>query len=90
MLLNYETRNNEQVTVKVGLSYTSIENAKKNLLAEASGYSFDKVRRQTEDKWREHLGRILVEGGSEESRTKFYTGLYHCLLGRGLAASDGG
>ena len=29
MLLNYETRNNEQVTVKVGLSYTSIENAKK-------------------------------------------------------------
>ncbi len=90
MLLNYETRNNEQVTVKVGLSYTSIENAKKNLLAEASGYSFDKVRRQTEDKWREHLGRILVEGGSEESRTKFYTGLYHCLLGRGLASDVNG
>lgn len=90
MLLNYETRKDEQVTVKVGLSYTSMENAKKNLQAEASGYSFDRVRRQAESKWREHLGRILVEGGSEESRTKFYTGLYHCLLGRGLASDVNG
>lgn len=90
MLLNYETRRDEQVTVKIGLSYTSIENAKKNLQAEASGYSFDRVRRQAEAKWRDHLGRILVEGGTEEDRIKFYTGLYHCLLGRGLASDVNG
>ena len=90
MLLNYQTRQGEQLTVKVGLSYTSIENAKKNYLAEAAGKNFDKARRQTEEKWREQLGRISVRGGSEDSRVKFYTGLYHCLLGRGLASDVNG
>ena len=90
MLLNYETKAGQQLTVKVGLSYTSVENAHQNLVAEAAGKNFDRVRRQTEEKWRQQLGRILVEGGTEDSRTKFYTGLYHCLLGRGLASDISG
>lgn len=90
MLLNYETKAGQQLTAKVGLSYTSIENARQNLVSEASGKNFDRVRRQTEEKWRQQLGRILVEGGTAESRIKFYTGLYHCLLGRGLASDVNG
>ena len=90
LCLNYATKADEIINVKVGLSYTSIQNAKANFEAEASKTEFDKVRSKTEDKWQKSLGKIKVQGGSEESKIKFYTGLYHALLGRGLASDVNG
>lgn len=90
LVLNYKTSENEQIDVKLGLSYTSVENAKANYLAEAEDLSFDSARRSAAEDWSEQLSRIEVKGGSEDSRIKFYTGLYHCLLGRGLASDVNG
>lgn len=90
LALNYATAEAEQINVKVGLSYTSVENARMNLESEARNLTFDKARKATQRKWREQLGRIRVEGGSEQSKIKFYTGLYHALLGRGLASDVSG
>ena len=90
LVLNYKTSENEQVDVKLGLSYTSVENAKANYMAEAEDLSFDNARRSAAEDWSEQLSRIEVKGGSEDSRIKFYTGLYHCLLGRGLASDVNG
>ncbi len=78
------------VTVKLGLSYTSTENAKANLEAEAAGLDFDAARKATQNKWRRELGKLEVSGGKPEDRIKFYTGLYHMLLGRGLASDVNG
>lgn len=90
LVLNYNTSENEQIDVKLGLSYTSVENAKANYMAEAEDLSFDSARRSAAEDWSEQLSRIEVKGGSEDSRIKFYTGLYHCLLGRGLASDVNG
>lgn len=90
LVLNYKTSENEQIDVKLGLSYTSVENAKANYMAEAKDLSFDSARRSAAEDWSEQLSRIEVKGGSEDSRIKFYTGLYHCLLGRGLASDVNG
>lgn len=90
LVLNYKTSENEQIDVKLGLSYTSVENAKANYMAEAKNLSFDSARRSAAENWSEQLSRIEVKGGSEDSRIKFYTGLYHCLLGRGLASDVNG
>ena len=90
LVLNYKTSENEQIDVKLGLSYTSVENAKANYMSEAKGLSFDNARTAAAADWSEHLSRIEVKGGSEDSRIKFYTGLYHCLLGRGLASDVNG
>lgn len=90
LVLNYKTSENEQIDVKLGLSYTSVENAKVNYMAEAENLSFDSARRSAAEDWSEQLSRIEVKGGSEDSRIKFYTGLYHCLLGRGLASDVNG
>ncbi len=79
-----------EVTVKLGLSYTSTENAKANLEAEAAGLDFDAARKATQNKWRRELGKLEVSGGKPEDRIKFYTGLYHMLLGRGLASDVNG
>lgn len=90
LVLNYKTSENELIDVKLGLSYTSVENAKANYMAEAEDLSFDNARRSAAEDWSEQLSRIEVKGGSEDSRIKFYTGLYHCLLGRGLASDVNG
>lgn len=90
MCLNYKTKKDDVVNVKIGLSYTSIENAKLNLETEAKDLTFNEALQSTTDKWNESLGRILVSGGTDESKIKFYTGLYHALLGRGLASDVNG
>jgi predicted alpha-1,2-mannosidase len=81
----FETKAGESVEVKAGFSYTSVENAKINFSAEAATLRFDEARRAAQDVWANELGKIRVEGGRKEDRVKFYTGLYHALLGRGLA-----
>lgn len=90
MALNYSTKAAEQVNVKIGLSYTSIENAKLNLETEAADLDFDQALADAQQDWEEALGRIMVYGGREDSKIKFYTGLYHAILGRGLASDVNG
>ncbi|HMB41748.1 MAG TPA: glycoside hydrolase domain-containing protein, partial [Balneolaceae bacterium] len=88
--IRFSTEKEESITVKVGLSYTSIENARRNLETEATDVTFDDALEMAQNKWEQMLGRIAVEGGSAENRTKFYTGLYHAILGRGLASDVNG
>lgn len=90
MYLSFDAGEDNDVEIKMGLSYTSVENASRNRIAEASGLDFDSAHRLASEKWEEALGRILVEGGKYEDRVKFYTGLYHALLGRGLASDVNG
>jgi predicted alpha-1,2-mannosidase len=88
--LNFGTKNQESITVKAGLSYTSIENARLNLQAEAKDLTFDSAKTKAHNIWNQYLHRIEVEGNKQEDIVKFYTGLYHALLGRGLASDVNG
>ena len=88
--LNYNTKKGEQITAKVGISYTSVQNARINLKAEATSVGFDQARDASQMIWGEALGRIRVEGKNEEDLKKFYTGLYHALLGRGVMSDVNG
>ena len=90
LCLDYDAKEGDEVVVKIGLSYTSIDNARANLEAEAARLDFDGAKKQALRLWKEALGRLEVSGGSEASRIKFYTGLYHALLGRGLASDVNG
>ena len=90
LYLTFNTKADETITVKAGLSYTSIENARLNFQTEASGKTFDKVRQTALRTWNDYLGRIKVEGKNRDDKVKFYTGLYHALLGRGLASDVNG
>ena len=67
---------NTQVIVKVGISYVSLANARKNLDKEAGGKSFDKVLTEAQQAWTKKLSLINIEGGTKKQRTIFYTALY--------------
>lgn len=90
LYLTFRTQDQESVTAKVGLSYTSVENARLNRETEAATLTFDEAREISRQTWEEYLGRIRVETPAQEDKVKFYTGLYHALLGRGLASDVNG
>ena len=71
------------VTIKVGVSYTSLAAARANLAAEApADKTFDQLRAEARADWNAQLSRIAVEGGDPTRRARFYTDLYFSLLGR--------
>lgn len=78
--MRYHFKQPKTVSVKVGVSYVSIENARKNLQQETDGKDFDTLLREAKEKWNQQLSKIKVEGGTEEDKTIFYTALYHTQI----------
>jgi predicted alpha-1,2-mannosidase len=76
----FETKADEQVTVKTGISFVSMGGAKKNLVAEIIDYDFDGVKENAFQLWNNTISKMSVEGGTEEEKTVFYTALYHTMI----------
>ncbi|MES2276528.1 MAG: GH92 family glycosyl hydrolase [Bacteroidota bacterium] len=90
LYLTFTTKEQESITLKAGLSFTSIENARLNLQTEAAGLSFDQAKAKLHTIWNNYLHRVEVETPNRQDKVKFYTGLYHALSGRGLASDVNG
>lgn len=70
----------DEVVFKVGLSTTSIAEAKRNMEHDIRGFNFADVRQNARTTWENALRCIDVKGGSIEQRAVFYTALYHTLI----------
>lgn len=76
----FATKDREEVLLKAGISFVSLEGAEKNLQAEISDWDFDRIHVLARELWNEALEKISVEGGTEDEKTIFYTALYHTLI----------
>lgn len=83
----FETKEAEEVFLKVGISFVSIENAKQNLQNDIKDWDFENLVKKTRKQWSQSLSKMKVEGGSERDKTIFYTALYHTMIDP-RAASD--
>jgi len=79
VVTDINTTAGEQIEVRVGISYISTEQARRNLEREIPGWTFDGVKSQTRAIWNRALAGIDVAGGTESQRTIFYTALYRSL-----------
>jgi predicted alpha-1,2-mannosidase len=61
---------------RYGISFLSVEQAKKNLQEEIPDWNFESIKRRARDRWNEALGQVQVEGGTPEQKRVFYTALY--------------
>jgi predicted alpha-1,2-mannosidase len=84
-LAEYKTRPDEAILVKVAVSPISAANALQNLDSEIAraDWDFERIVRQTREKWDRELSRIEVEGSQWDKET-FYTGMYHAFLAPNL------
>ena len=76
----FATRRGEQVTARVASSFISEEQAVRNLETEVGDADFEAVKARAQARWDEVLGRISVEGGTEEQYRTFYSCLYRSTL----------
>jgi predicted alpha-1,2-mannosidase len=63
---------------RYGISFISVEQAKKNLQEEIPAWDFDKIKEAARHRWNKVLGQVQVEGGTPEQKRIFYTSLYRC------------
>lgn len=82
VMLNYKVKAGEMLQLKTSVSFTSIANARMNMDSDCVSWSFDDVRANSQKEWNEWLGKINVMGGADNQRIKFYTDMWHALLGR--------
>jgi putative alpha-1,2-mannosidase len=64
----FKLKKGERLLVRIGISFTSLAEAKKNLQAEIPGWDFNAVRQQTAKKWESGLDKIQI--GSKPKRKK--------------------
>lgn len=81
---------NQEVLMKAGISYTSIENANNNIQKELPHWNFDKVVLESKTEWNNLLSRIVIEGGTDNDQRRFYTDLWHALQGRRIISDFNG
>jgi predicted alpha-1,2-mannosidase len=63
---------------RYGISFISVEQAKKNLREGIASWNFDKTKANARAAWEKALGQIQVEGGTPDQKRVFYTALYRC------------
>ncbi|MFI2743676.1 GH92 family glycosyl hydrolase [Zhouia sp. PK063] len=77
---NFDTKNQEQIILKAGISFVNQKGAKANLEQEIKGFDFDEIHKQARKLWNESLSKIKINGGTEDEKTIFYTALYHTQI----------
>ncbi|SDI99196.1 alpha-1,2-mannosidase, putative [Lentzea albidocapillata subsp. violacea] len=71
----------KQVRMRVGISYTSLDAAKRNLATEIpKRASVAEVAKEAKKAWAKQLRAVEIDGGTAAERTIFYTALYHTFL----------
>ena len=77
------------VNVRYGISFISEEQAEKNLKREIEDYDIARLAEQGRDVWNTALGKIEIDGGSEDEKSVFYTSLYR-VFERPVCISEDG
>ncbi|MFT4224767.1 GH92 family glycosyl hydrolase [Dysgonomonas sp.] len=78
-IIGFDTKRGQQVSAHIASSFISLEQAYTNL-KELGNRNFDEVKDMAQETWDDVLGRITVEGGTEEQYRTFYSCLYRSLL----------
>jgi len=78
--LDFRGTPNRAVELRIGLSYISGEQARRNLKEEMEGRSFGQLCRESAEAWHKALSSIRIEGGTESQWRVFYTALYRSMM----------
>lgn len=77
--IDFATHEGETVKVRISTSFISLEQARINMEKELPGWDFQQLVTATRTIWQENLSRLKVEGVSDDTRSIFYTALFHTM-----------
>jgi len=91
--VEFDTKENNVVQLRTGISYVSIDNARENLETEVSkpfGWNFDAVRQANVDAWDDLLGRVKIRSNDKREKMRFYNNMYRSLCSRNIFSDVNG
>ncbi|MES2777079.1 MAG: GH92 family glycosyl hydrolase [Bacteroidota bacterium] len=77
--IGFKTMSGEKIEVRIGTSFISIEQARKNMAMEIAGKPFNSIVQATRNEWQKNLSRIKVNGITADQKSIFYTAMFHTL-----------
>lgn len=80
MHFDFDTRDQEQLQLKVAISPVSMRNALENMEAEVPHWDFERVKQEGQALWEDELRKIQVDMLSHDDYVNFYTAMYHAAL----------
>ena len=84
MSFSKQVQKGEKILMKVSLSPTSFEGAKRNS-TEIKEWDFEKVRQDAAALWNKELSKIEVTTANQNESAIFYTALYHTMMQPNIA-----
>lgn len=90
LLIAFDTPSDQQLLMKVGISFTGEEGAAANLKAEIPGWDFDAIVVTAQQQWNDMLSRMMIEGGTPQQQRRFYTDLWRSIQGRRMISDADG
>lgn len=78
--MGFKLKKGETLTLRIGTSFTSIAEARKNLQAELPSWDLTAVRQKAAAAWEQALQKIQVTDANEKNKRIFYTSLYHSMV----------
>jgi predicted alpha-1,2-mannosidase len=78
--LTFEPKAGRPVMMKIGISFISVEQARRNLAAEIPGFDFAATHAAALAKWNQALSKVELKSATPEQEQLFYTALYHTML----------
>ncbi len=75
----FKLKKGEQLRIRIGTSFSSVAEARKNLQAEIITWNFTSVQTNAKQAWQRALSQIQVQGDNEKNKRIFYTALYHAF-----------
>lgn len=83
-VVKFDTKQNEEVLVKVAISPVSIENAGANMIAELANWDFNKTVAAASAAWNAELLKAQIQADDPARMRVFYTALYHTMIAPSL------
>jgi len=77
---DFTTKPNQVIQAKVGISFISADQAKRNVQEEVPAWNFDAVRAFAAALWKVELAKLDLVGASDSQRRQLYTAMYHIML----------
>ncbi|MHC4534283.1 MAG: GH92 family glycosyl hydrolase [Planctomycetota bacterium] len=92
-IVEFDTKKDNVVKLRTGISYVSIENAQENLDTEVTkpyGWDFDAVRRGNVDTWDDLFRRIKIASNDRHEKMRFYNNMYRSICSRNIFSDVNG
>ena len=79
----------KKMSMRYGISFIDEKQARANMEREVAGKTVAELQSAGRDIWNEALGKIIIEGGTADEQTVFYTSLYRCYERPVCISEDG-